>query len=133
MSEPSAPDSLSSSLITRAAVLMLQVKFFNYQFQIRAGHGGVFLQGVYPDKDIYTGKEETQYTRKWLLSPMMTDSEIVQTAFKCAMTSFEHRCREGFRYKGRRIFGPHFDVEDLVRLCEDGREDAGGRTPPEKH
>jgi hypothetical protein len=91
------------------------------------------MQGHYIDKDIYTGKMEAQFTRKWLLSPAMTDSEIVQTAFKLCMTSFEHRCREGFRFMGARIFGPHFDVDDLVKLCKDGREDAGGRKPPETH
>ncbi len=68
-------------------------------------------------------------TRKWLLSPHMTKSEIVQTAFKCIVTAEEHEAREKFLYKGKAIFGPHFDVEQLHGLCEmpdahDAREGA---------
>lgn len=113
-------------LVLRAMAVLVNVKFPNYEFLVRAGHGGVFLRAQYPHADIYTDKIEQQLTRKWLLSPDMTDSEVVQTAFKCCWTSFEHRCREAFLYRGRRIFGPHFDVDDLWRLCA-GREAAGGR------
>jgi hypothetical protein len=117
----------NAALVARVNKILSQASFFNYEFVVRVGHGGVFLQGRYYDKDIYTEREELQHTRKWLISPYMTDSEIVQTAFKLCMTSFEHRCREGFKYHGHTIYGPHFHVEDLVRLCRDGREAAGGR------
>jgi hypothetical protein len=123
---------MNADFIARAQHLLTRVEFRGYRFEVREGHGGVFMQGIYDDLDIYTGNVEPQHTRKWLLSPSMTDSEIVQTAFKLCLTSFEHRCREAFRYRGARVFGPHFDIEDLVSLCA-GREDAGGRMPPEKH
>lgn len=122
----------SEMLIVRVKHLLRDVQFFGYAFDVREGHGGVYLQATYDDEDIYSGEWEQQHTRKWLLSPSMTPSEIVQTAFKLCLTSFEHRCREGFKYRGARIFGPHFDVNDLVELCQ-GREDAGGRKPPETH
>jgi len=77
------------------------------------------LQGTYVEGDIVTGDRMDQHTRKWRLSTHMTKSELVQTAFKCYLTSMEHRAREGFTYKGRRIFGPHFDVDALVELCLD--------------
>jgi hypothetical protein len=115
------------SLVERVAAVLSGVQFQNYEFKVREGHGGAFIQAFYVDADVYTMDYEQQVTRKWLVSPEMTDSEIVSTAFKCAMTSMEHRCREEFLYKGARIFGPHFDVEDLVKLCRDGREAAGGR------
>lgn len=120
------------NLINRVLILIRRIEFLDYEFTVREGHGGVFLQGMYDDKDVYTNAVERQHTRKWLLSPAMTDSEIVQTIFKCALTSFEHRCREAFKYKGKRIFGPHFDVNDLVNLCHE-KEAAGGRELPEKH
>lgn len=56
--------------------------------------------------------------RKWLLSPRMTKSEIVQTAFKAVLTAVEHETRELFTYKGKRIFGPHFDVDALEQICD---------------
>lgn len=117
----------NQNLISRAEKLLENIHFQNYVFTVRHSRGSVFLQAHYPDADIYSGKIEEQFTRKWFLSPLMTDSEMVQTAFKCCFTSFEHRCREAFTYKGARVFGPHFDINDLVTICKDGREDAGGR------
>lgn len=67
-----------------------------------------------------TGKEWT--TRKWLISPHMTVSEIVQTAFLMIKTAEEHEMREEFRYKGQTIFGPHFNVERLVNLASEGEK-----------
>lgn len=62
--------------------------------------------------------------RKWLISPHMTRSEVVQTALKAVLTAEEHEARELFTYRGRAIFGPHFDVEQLVELCDRGALDA---------
>lgn len=69
------------------------------------------------------GPLEVQRTRKWQLSPHMTKSEVVQTAFKCVLTSLEHEAREQFKYRDAAIFGPHFDVDDLVDLVQSGKED----------
>jgi hypothetical protein len=117
----------SSDLVQRAQALLERVEFLDYAFDVRHGHGGVFLQASYTDPDTYTGEPSVQHTRKWLLSPRMTASEIVQTAFKLCLTSMEHRTREAFKFKGARIFGPHFDVEDLVVICRGGLENAGAR------
>ncbi len=76
-----------------------------------------YLQASYVEPDIVTGARETQNTRKWQLSLHMTRSEFVQTAFKCCLTSMEHRTREHFRYRGAAVYGPHFDVDALFSLC----------------
>jgi hypothetical protein len=59
-----------------------------------------------------------QKGRKWTLSPYMTKSEVVQTAFKAIMTAEEHEIREKFTYRGKTIFGPHFNVDMLAEMCE---------------
>lgn len=118
---------MDAALISRAVGILVEARFHGYEFIVAEGHGGTYLCAEYEEADIYTSELERQRTRRWLISPMMTDSEIVQTAFKLCMTSMEHRCRENFQYKRARIFGPHFDVEDLVALCR-SRENAGGRT-----
>lgn len=98
--------------------------FGDYTFDVKVNQGGgIYLQARYVDADIVTGRPEQQFTRKWLLSPHMTPSEIVQTCFKLAMTSMEHRTRERFTYRGKRVFGPHFDVDALWQICADGRFD----------
>lgn len=118
---------INDKLVARALDVYANVRFMDYRLIVRESHGGVHLQAVYSEPDTYTKDPSQQTTRKWLLAPQMTDSELVFTAFKCCSTSFEHRAREAFTYKGARVCGPHFDVEDLVRLCEGGRENAGGR------
>jgi ribose-phosphate pyrophosphokinase len=103
------------------------VKFPNFTYDVlQSSRGEYYLQGRYEEEDTVTGKMEMQYTRKWLLSPEMTRSEVVQTAFKCILTSMEHRAREWFTYRGRSIFGPHFDVDKLHGICE-SEENYDGR------
>jgi len=80
--------------------------------------GSIYLHAEYYEPDSDHGGLEKQRTRRWFLSPYMTRSELVQTVFKCVMTSMEHRAREWFCYKGRQIFGPHFDVDELRDLCD---------------
>lgn len=95
-----------------------------YKFKVCPdGPEHAYLQAEYMDPDIFTGEMALQKTRKWRLSSHMTQSELVQTALKCALTSAEHRIRESFRYRGELIFGPHFDVEALVELARAGQHD----------
>jgi hypothetical protein len=95
------------------------VRYLDYRFSIHADAGtGIYMQAMFPEADIVTGLVEPQYTRKWKLSIHMTKSELIQTAFKCALTSAEHRCREHFRYKGSAVYSPHYDVDELEALCK---------------
>lgn len=68
----------------------------------------------------YANPAVLQSGRKWRLSEHMTKSEIVQTALMAVLAAEEHENREQFLYKGRAIFGPHFDVDGLHDIC--GRE-----------
>ena len=75
------------------------------------------------DADDGKGTTRAWSSRKWFLSPHMTDSEVVQMALKAVLTAVEHEAREVFCYRGRPIFGPHFDVEQLWELCTEDRMD----------
>lgn len=103
-----------------------------YKFEVVSGEialGGeisaLYLQARYVENDTYTKEPSVQYTRKWHISDDATDSQIVQTAFKLCLTSCEHRCREAFQYKRVRVYGPHYDVEDLVKLGDGKGQWAG--------
>jgi hypothetical protein len=113
-------------MIEFVSTVLSYCEFENYDMYVREIDGSIYLQAEYVDNDVYTGYPAVQSTRKWLIPPDATRSSIVQTAFKMCLTSYEHRVREGFKYKGQRVFGPHFDVEDLVELCRSGRDNAGG-------
>lgn len=108
--------------------IIKQISFRNYSFEVLEKSGVMYLRASYPEPDIITGQEEIQHTRKWQLSEHMVKSEIVQTAFKCALTSAEHTTREHFLYKGERVYGPHFDVDALYEIAKAKRLDYRGRT-----
>lgn len=93
----------------------------NVQFNewtIRSWKDGevIYLQISAPEKCNATGEPLEWTSRKWFLSPAMTDGEIVQTAFKAVMTAVEHEAREQFKYLGVTVFDPHYDIEKLVEL-----------------
>lgn len=90
--------------------ILNDVQYKDWQMVLGYGEKDYFQWRFYADG-------EWQSTRKWLLSEHMTKSEIVSTAFKAALTAEEHECRETFRYKGKKIFGPHFDVDVLAEIA----------------
>lgn len=88
------------------------------------------LQMQYIEADVKTGKLTKQNTRKWHITPWMTESEIVQTCLKCVLTSQEHIGREHFKYKGYKLYGPHMDVQDLIHVIQQGELRESRRDPP---
>lgn len=89
----------------------------NYTFFILEKNKNLYLQAEYEEFDFSKHHHDWQKTRKWYLSPHMTDSEFYQTCFKCVLTSMEHRAREMFKYRGKRVFGPHFNIDALHSIC----------------
>ncbi len=114
--------------LKQAVAVMEQVTFPGYSFEV-VGDFTVptYLQAKFsapytgPDGKP-TGVTTLHHTRKWLLSKWMTRSELVQTAFKCVLTSVEHEAREQFTYRDVPVFGPHFNVEELVAIYPAGQE-----------
>jgi hypothetical protein len=98
-------------------------RFNGWRFLVAEDGARLYLQVEADEPCAVSGRLVTWRGRKWFLSPHMTKSEVVQTAFKAALTAVEHEARESFRYRGQAIFGPHFDVDQLVDLCATGATD----------
>ena len=92
-----------------------QIRYKDWSF--RLSDDGQYLQVAFIEECILTKQPSIQHGRKWIMSPHMTKSEVVCTAFKAVMTAEEHEIRERFRYKRRMIFGPHFDVDELAKIA----------------
>lgn len=91
-----------------------RVEYKDWEFNVGVESSGApFLQIVFEDPTQPAGAR-TQYCRKWLLYRTMNQSEAVRTAWAAVLQAEEHEARERFRYRGRRIMGPHFDVDKLV-------------------
>lgn len=68
--------------------------------------------------DAITGEPGVGRGGKAYLSPHAVRSELVQTAFGLFKAYEEHEAREWFRYNGRQVYGPHFDVTALWAVAE---------------
>lgn len=104
------------------------VRYKDWDFNVHMDGERVYLQVGFWDYDSdlpphLQHEKMYQKGRKWMLSPYMTKSEVIQTAFKAVMTAEEHETREKFTYRARNIFGPHFNVDALVDICAAGRHD----------
>lgn len=89
-------------------------------FHVRYFEGqskAIYIQHYYERPDALTGETGWGYGRKWHVSPHATESEIVLTCLKAAITDAEHEVREGFRYKGVAVFQPHVDVNALAEAA----------------
>ena len=105
---------MKKTLIDFVRILDL-VRYRDWEFHaIEQSNGEAFLQLSWVGPDTDSTEFAELKSRKWKLSPWMTKSEVVQTAFKAVLTAEEHEAREAFRYRNVAIFGPHFDVDDLV-------------------
>jgi hypothetical protein len=98
------------------------VAFEGWDFCVHMDGTRAYLQVGFYEADATAAPDAPQAKtyqqgRKWLLSPHMTKSEVIQTAFKAVLTAVEHEVREKFRYKGKPIFGPHFHVDALHAAC----------------
>lgn len=98
----------------RVRELLADVTFPGYRFRVVTVHGAA-LQVEYDEPDVESGVPAVQRGRKWYISSWATQGEVAQTALKAVLTSHEHRVREHFAWRGARVFGPHFDLDPLVR------------------
>lgn len=105
-----------------------RVQFMDRSFRLLEKGDGFLLQMEYMEPDVNKpgSPPVLQRTRKWYISPFMTESEIVETAWACACRSQLHVAGEHFTYKGRRIYSQHFDVYARLDLCDDDAFDARG-------
>jgi hypothetical protein len=101
------------------AQILRDIKYKNWQFFIGFTHNDnpyLYIEATTIDSD--TGLPVTWKSRKWRISTHMTKTELVSTAFLALRGAIEHEAREEFTYKGKRIFGPHISVDQLVEVCD---------------
>jgi hypothetical protein len=77
-----------------------------------------YVQVHFTRPDTYTGTPGEGKSGKRYVSEHMCKSEFVQMVFGTFLGLEEHECREAFMYKGRRVFGPHIDVEALWEAAD---------------
>lgn len=112
--------------------ILADVAFGKWEFLVHPSDAGFrrrdyrppppYLQVQATEPCVETGEMHTWRGRKWFLSPYMTRSEVVQTAFLAVMVAIEHETRATFTYQGEAIFSPHYNVDRLVELRATGTD-----------
>ncbi len=102
--------------VVREHMSHIDAEYQGTKFEIFTGDhkGRVWVQvgtvrpDTYPPHLMGLGKGGKAY-----VSPHATADEIVKKIFGLCMAYVEHETREGFKYKGRRIFDPHITLDAL--------------------
>lgn len=99
---------------------VLSLVSYKRDWSLRIGQESdrLFLQWIFLAPNCKTGQIQEQASRKWFLSPHMTNGELVQTAFAAALAAEEHEAREFFLYDGARVFNPHLSLAALVSRAD---------------
>ena len=104
-----------------------QVEFQDRKFiLLEKMEGDLFLiQMSYMEPDVEKPGSEPveQKTRKWHVSPYSTESEVIETCWAMVCRSQLHVASEHFKYKGRRVYSQHFDVQARIEMCDAQRFD----------
>ena len=108
----------NKEFLKRSSGVLNDVKTGDWELWLRYDQKAdrLFIQIQFDCTNNYSGEPYRSYCRKWYLSPFMTNTEIVRTAYKAYEAAVIHEMQENFTYKDVAIFDPHRNVELLVSL-----------------
>lgn len=101
--------------------IVAECDFPCHKITVRRDGDRAYMQVRGWEPDTVTGEpapEGGHTGRKWMLSPFMTRTEIVRTAYLACRAYMLHEFDELFKYRERPIFNPHMDVDALWGACE---------------
>lgn len=101
--------------------VLKECDFPDHKITVRMDGSRAYLQVRGWEADTVTGEpapEEGHAGRKWMLSPFMTKTEIVRTAYLACRAYTLHEFDELFKYRGRPVFNAHMDVDALWFACD---------------
>jgi hypothetical protein len=111
----------------QVAAIVRQIECEDYRFEVACNGDLVIVSAWYLEHDVHGDPDcnppDRQDTRRWIVEPHATEDDIVRTVLKLLLTSHEHRVREHFLYRGRRIFSPHQRVVDAMEAVSPGALD----------
>lgn len=95
------------------------ISYLDWKLYLGDMGDGWYLQVQFEAADSETGEVEKQHCRKWYLSPHMTRTEILDTAFLAYQRGVLHEFEENFKYKGRPVRNPHISIAARMKSCLD--------------
>jgi hypothetical protein len=124
--DPDQMDAIKFEVRARAAANDCTFELFGTAVHVhvdrdkRDAGGRLYYQAVCPSRpDAFTGLPGEGRGGKAYLSPAMLDDELVQLCWGLLEAYVHHEAREGFRWRGKQIYGPHMKVANLAAIAED--------------
>lgn len=97
---------------------------------------GYLLQWTFMEKDLTNPDPnaplEEQFGRKWYISPYMTTSEVIRTAYLAVIQAEMHEIGERFTFQDTRIFDPHMNLLQLEQAIFNEQIGVDNRIPKQK-
>lgn len=84
------------------------------QFRVRPLGEGFLVWIEDQERDAHGSDWLCAKGRPWFVHRKETESQVVQTLLKAALTWEEHEAREHFRFAGESIFDPHLPLDALL-------------------
>lgn len=114
----------------RLAAILAEIRIFDRTFKITGPVTvqdtedvmcGWHVQVQYYEPDIYKpdGDQQLQESRPWFIWEGASESEVVHTVFAAVMRSYDHVVQEHFTYKDKRVYSPHFAIEQRLKMADD--------------
>jgi hypothetical protein len=104
--------------VTRAELedILIDITFRDWWFEVQKKGDGFLMQARFmaPDANNPDSGPTLQTCRKWYVSSHSVKAEIVRTAWKAIEAAVLHEAQEEFRYKGKVIYNPHLDPDQLA-------------------
>lgn len=104
--------------LEKIQTILNEVSFRDWELQIGQDSKVAFwLQWRFWEKDLSNPEDNTKYLqecRKWRLSPHMSASEVINTAYLAAKIAVEHEFMEQFKIRNKVLYNPHQSVYALL-------------------
>lgn len=101
-------------------ISMCQLETFGHKFEVRSmvkGDGFLLQLECNMADNNNVNHKSIQRGGKYYVSRFAIKDEVVGVLWKAMQDFIIHEAREGFLYRGMRIFGPHMNVESLHHMC----------------
>jgi len=95
--------------------IVKDVEYKDWEFRVTEENDMIFLQLWFKEEDTDTGEFIDQYSRKWILSFQMGETEVLNTCFLAVSTAIRHEIRENYLYQNERISNPHRNISKVVK------------------
>lgn len=97
---------------------LIECEPYRFKFYELSGGQGFLVAQLYRP-DTHTGRMGWGEGGPEFITGAMSDDTIAKRTFVAAIKYSEHEVREAWKYKGKRVLGPHVPLDTLVEVLDE--------------